>query len=154
MVNDDSDEPGAEVERTSARDTLTGATRLVFTTVCLFHNIAQPFQHLVLFFDLQTCSSELANAAKARAQLPTGQTSVELHHDGQHHRKRQREGLTGLTSRPNNGPAVGKQHNRLQIEQLQGSQPERGGKSTGQPAAEDRLPETAEAVAADTNHRI
>jgi len=78
-----------------------------------------------------------------------GQTSAELHHDGEHHRKNPGHGLDGLKS-----GATGKTvdaHDPAFADQraLDKDEAEVGRGNIGGPSAEERLPESAETVATE-----
>lgn len=70
-----------------------------------------------------------------------GQTSSELHHDGQSHRKRQGLGTVGLTTEPDSHKPIDP-HDPYMADQrsLEGDHPT--GRIANQPNAEDRVPET------------
>ncbi|KAF2466430.1 uncharacterized protein BDR25DRAFT_268976 [Lindgomyces ingoldianus] len=95
----------------------------------------------------QAASSTLTGADSADVHTGyghpgQGQSSAELHHDGEHHRKRQGMGLAGLAETENKGQGVRRQDPAFGNQRNLGE-----GVSVGQ-TAEERIPEGAESVAA------
>ncbi|KAJ9664111.1 hypothetical protein H2201_005351 [Coniosporium apollinis] len=116
------DDNDPEAEQTSASDTLGGATSADVHT-----GLGHPGQ---------------------------GQTSTELRHDGSHGRKKQGHGLVGVgASGVGNASKLVDPHlpehadQRAQDKEEVGVVPNRG--NVGGPAAEERVPETSEGVAAE-----
>lgn len=80
-----------------------------------------------------------------------GQTSSELHHDGQHHNKKQGLGNAGLGVVGNKGSQQVDPHDPAFANQRNLDQDVPSGQrgTVGGPAAQERLPETAERVAVE-----